>query len=68
MKTRAVETVTSNEELVRMRIFDGDLPPNDAYKALWELERSQHEALWARHREHVARMQEIIEALTQEKA
>lgn len=42
MKTRTVETVSSNEEFVRMRIFDGDLPADAATAELLRLERLQH--------------------------
>lgn len=41
---RAVQGVTSNEELVRLWIFDGELPDTEGYKRLWELEKAQHEA------------------------
>jgi hypothetical protein len=44
MKTRTVETVTSNEEYVRLRIFDGDLQIGEAGAELLRLERAQHEA------------------------
>lgn len=40
---RAVQGVTSNEELVRLWIFDGELPDTEGYKRLWELEKAQNE-------------------------
>lgn len=40
---KAVQTVTSNAELVRLWIFDGELPDTEGYKRLWELEKVQHE-------------------------
>ena len=46
MKTRTVETVTTNEEHVRMRVFDGDLPADEATAELLRLERAQHAATW----------------------
>lgn len=39
-----VSTITSNEQHVRMRIYDGALPADQAYQKLLELERAQHEA------------------------
>jgi len=42
MKTKTVETITSNEEMVRLRIFDGDLNVSDAAAELLRLERAQH--------------------------
>lgn len=44
MKSRAVQTITSNEEYVRMRIFDGDLPVSEAAAELLRIERAHHDA------------------------
>jgi hypothetical protein len=44
MKSRTVETVTNNEDYVRLRIFDGELPADEATKELLRLERCQHAA------------------------
>lgn len=41
MKSRATETVTSNEEFVRLRIFDGDLQVDEASTELIRLARCQ---------------------------
>lgn len=47
MKSRTVETVTSNEGLVRLRIYDGEIPLDQAAEELLRLYREQvrHEAL-----------------------
>lgn len=66
MKSTTVETITSNEQHVRMRIFDGDLPANEAYQALWQLEREQRAAEWQRHLAYVDRMEMIIRELQAE--
>ena len=42
MKTKTVETITNNEDYVRMRIFDGDLQVSEAAQELIRLERTQH--------------------------
>lgn len=44
MKSRAVDTITSNEDHVRLRIFDGDLPIDQAGAELLRIEREQHAA------------------------
>lgn len=42
MKARLLDTITSNEEHVRMRIFDGDLQISEAAAELLRIERAQH--------------------------
>jgi len=42
MKSRAVDTTASNEDHARMRIYDGDLPPDQAHEELLSIERAQH--------------------------
>jgi hypothetical protein len=44
MKSKTVTTITSNEEYVRMRIFDGDLKIEDAAAELLRIEQAQYEA------------------------
>jgi hypothetical protein len=44
MKSKEVTTVTSNEEFVRLRIYDGELPADAGMRELLRLERAQHEA------------------------
>lgn len=39
--TKGLMTITSNEELARLRIFEGVIPDTDGYKELWELEKAQ---------------------------
>lgn len=51
MKSRSVETVTSNEESVRLRIFDGDLAIDQAGAELLRIEKAQHAAECQRHAE-----------------
>lgn len=45
MKSRFVDTITTNEEHVRMRIFDGDLPIDAAAAELLRIERAQKDSL-----------------------
>jgi hypothetical protein len=45
MKSKAIDHVTSNEEYVRQRIFDGELPIDAAAAELLRLERAQNDAL-----------------------
>jgi hypothetical protein len=49
VKSKSVATVTDNDTFVRLRIFDGDLPIDDAAAALIRLEREQHTAERQRH-------------------
>lgn len=58
MRFREVNTVTSNDEYVRMRIYDGDLPASEGLVELLTLERAQHAATRAELIETRARMQE----------
>lgn len=51
MRYREVDTVTSNEGHVRLRIYDGDLKIDDAAAELLRIERAQHEAECKRHSE-----------------
>lgn len=44
MKTKLVDTVTTNEDHVRMRIFDGDLQISEAAAELLRVEKSQRAA------------------------
>lgn len=45
MKSKEVMTITSNEEYVRMRIYDGDLRIDDAAAELLRIERAQKKSL-----------------------
>ena len=42
MKTKQVNSITSNEGYVRMRIFDGEFPPDNALEELLRIEKEQH--------------------------
>lgn len=44
MKTKLVDTVTTNEDHVRLRIFDGDLQISEAAAELLRVEKSQRAA------------------------
>ncbi|WDR03633.1 hypothetical protein PSQ19_06065 [Devosia algicola] len=44
MKSRLVDTITNNEDHVRMRIFDGDLSVDDAASELIRLAHTQNAA------------------------
>lgn len=54
MKTRTVETITSNEEHVRLAIFEGRLPLDKAGEELIDLYRRQAEAAENRLRDVLA--------------
>jgi hypothetical protein len=54
MKSRLVDTITSNEDSVRLRIFDGDLPADQATAELLRIELAQHEVTRRRLREAYA--------------
>lgn len=41
----AIDTITSNERYVRLRIFEGDLKIDDAAAELLRIERVQNDAL-----------------------
>lgn len=56
MKTKLIETITSNEEDVRLRIYDGELQLSEAANELLRMERAQHEATKRRLRETEARL------------
>ncbi len=43
MKTKDVDFITSNEQHVRMRIFDGSLALSEAGAELLRIEKAQHE-------------------------
>lgn len=49
MKSRTVETVTSNEGQVRLRIFDGDLQVSEAGAELLRMLQAQYDAERASH-------------------
>lgn len=44
MKTKLVDSVVSNEEQVRLRIYDGEFTPDNAYQELLRIEQEQHKS------------------------
>lgn len=60
MKTRTVETITSNEEHLRLRIFDGDLQVSAAGAEMLLLLQGQYDAERAAH---AKTRTELLEAL-----
>ena len=66
MKSRKIETITSNEDQVRFEIFSGTLPIDDAGAELLRLERAQHEAERRRHQNTREAMGIEIERLQSE--
>lgn len=44
MKTKLVDSIVSNEEHVRLRIFDGEFTPDEALSELLRIEKAQHES------------------------
>lgn len=44
MKTKLVDTVVGNEEYVRLRIFDGEFTPDNAYEELLRIEKEQRKS------------------------
>lgn len=63
MKTRTVDTITTNEELVRLRIYDGDLQIPEAAGELLRLEREQNAALRRRVAEALELAQDTLQLL-----
>ncbi len=59
MKSCSVDYITSNEQHVRMMIFDGNLNIDDAAAELLRIERAQHDATRARVRELENKLSEI---------
>lgn len=68
MKSRAVETITSNEEYVRMLIFDGVLPLELAGHEWIRIERAQHDAERRRHDETRAELETALREIARLKA
>ena len=58
MKTTTVQTITSNSEFVRLRIYDGEIPPDAYHQEMLALERHQ----WASER---ARLNAQIDRLSE---
>ena len=56
--------MTSNEGHVRLRIYDGDLKIDDAAAELLRIEKAQHAAECARHRETQALYREALDKLS----
>lgn len=59
MKSSMINTITSNEDDVRFRIFSGDLQISDAGSELLRIERASHEAERWSH----ARTRQILDEL-----
>lgn len=51
MKSKSVETIISNEQHVRMRIFDGDFQVADASAELLRIVQAQLASECARHQQ-----------------
>jgi hypothetical protein len=45
MKTRKVDTITSSEEMIRLSIYDGDIPLDEAGAALIQSLRNENRTL-----------------------
>lgn len=60
MKTKLVDTITSNEEHVRMKIYDGELTPDKAYQELLRIEQEQRKSDRFFAEERVKRLLEIM--------
>lgn len=63
MQVKTVDTVVTNEEHVRLQIFDGDLNVDDAAKRLIEIERKQHDATRRQMGEWISRAYKAEAAL-----
>lgn len=63
MKSRTVETITNNEEHVRLRIYDGDIPADEATAELLRIEKEQRRHERDRHHNVVAKLRSHIETL-----
>jgi len=51
-----LKAITTNEEYVRLRIYEGDLPADEAMAELLRLERAQHTAERWRHDQTIAEL------------
>lgn len=58
MKNREVDTIASNSEHLRMRIFDGDIPADKYHEELLRLERGQWETERRSLLARIARLEE----------
>ena len=58
MKTRSVETVVSNDEHVRLKIFDGDIPADDYWQDMSRLYQGQLKVTQGRLTEAMSRLAE----------
>jgi hypothetical protein len=59
VKSRLVDVITNNEDSVRMRIFAGEFPVDEATAELLRIERAQHDTT----RRHLREAQAIIDEL-----
>ena len=62
MKTRLVDTVTSNEEYVRLRIYDGAVPLDEAGAELIAIYQAQTESAFMQLRAANARIAKLLDA------
>lgn len=60
---KALDHVTSNEEHVRLKIFEGDLKIDEAPADLLRIERAQNAALWLKYVEMADRCTALRAAL-----
>lgn len=68
MKSRTVDYITNNEDSVRMRIFDGDLPADEATVELLRTEKVQRAAEWTKHVAFVRQCETEANAISRELA
>ena len=63
MKTRSVETVVNNDEHVRLKIYDGDIPVDAYWQDIAQAYRGQMKATQERFSEVTGLMQARINQL-----
>ena len=59
MKSRLVDVITNNEDSVRMRIFAGEFPADEATAELLRIAHAQHETTRRKLREAHAVIEEL---------
>lgn len=63
MKARTIEAVVTNEEHVRLAIYDGRITVDEAGAELLRIEKAQHVAALARHLVTLSRCSVLLTAL-----
>lgn len=55
------KTITSNDEYIRMRIYEGEFTPNEAYQELLRIEKEQRKSDAFFNQERINNLLKIID-------